>query len=81
METITVYALKSMTHNYIYVGQTNNLERRIAEHNNKQNKSTKHYAPFQLIYQEKHTNRIEARIREKYFKSGVGKDFLKSLCL
>jgi putative endonuclease len=79
METITVYALRSLSHHYIYVGQTNNLEKRINEHNNKQNKSTKHYAPFQLLYKEEHPNRTEARIREKFFKSGRGKAFLHSL--
>ena len=76
---ITVYAIKSENRNYIYVGMSNNLERRLKEHNQYQNKSTKAYAPFTLIYSETFDSRSEARIKEKYLKSGVGKSFLKSL--
>ncbi len=74
-----VYALSSNQRPYIYVGMTNDLARRIAEHNNGFNKTTKPYAPFIIIYQEELPNRIQARVREKYLKSGVGKAFLKSL--
>jgi putative endonuclease len=73
-----VYAIISSVRQYIYVGLTDNLDRRIAEHNNGYNKTTKPYAPFILIYSEKVNNRIDARMREKYLKSGVGKAFLKS---
>ena len=65
--------------NYIYVGLTNDVNRRIIEHNNGENKSTKAYRPFILIYDEQHNTRLEARAREKYLKSGVGKEFLKAL--
>jgi len=74
-----VYALKSLTRNYIYVGMTNNLNRRIIEHNNGENRSTKSYRPFILFYSEKFATRLEARKREKYLKSGIGKEFLKSI--
>jgi len=74
-----VYAIKSETRNYIYVGLTNNLERRIAEHNNGENRSTKAYKPFILIFSEQHETREKARSKEKYLKSGVGKEFLKRL--
>ncbi|MEI6311611.1 MAG: GIY-YIG nuclease family protein [Bacteroidota bacterium] len=58
---------------------TNDIDRRVKQHNNKQNTSTKFYAPFILVHFEKFDTRIEARNREKYLKSGVGKEFLKSL--
>ena len=74
-----VYALKSSIRNYIYVGLTNNIERRIAEHNKGENLTTKAYRPFELIYSEEHETRVDARLREKYLKSGIGKEFLKSL--
>ena len=74
-----VYAIKSCDRNYIYVGITNNLSRRIEEHNKGYNKTTKAYRPFSLIYSEELNTREEARTREKYLKSGVGKEFLKSL--
>ncbi len=74
-----VYVISSLAKNYIYVGLTDNLERRINQHNSGKSKTTKPYMPFVLIYQEKHETRAEARIREKYLKSGIGKEFLKSL--
>jgi putative endonuclease len=74
-----VYAIRSCVRNYIYVGLTNNVVRRVIEHNKQENTSTKTYAPFLLILKETYDTRIEARKREKYLKSGVGKEFLKSL--
>lgn len=74
-----VYAISSEIRKNIYVGLTNNLERRIKEHNSGNNRTTKPYRPFKLIYSEECKDRIEARKREKYLKSGVGKEFLKSL--
>ncbi len=74
-----VYAIKSLSRNYIYVGLTNNLERRIYDHNKGYNRTTKPYSPFKTIYTEEFNSRIEARIREKYLKSGIGKEFLRRL--
>jgi putative endonuclease len=74
-----VYALQSLSRNYIYVGLTDNLERRIHQHNAGLNPTTKPYSPFKLIWSESFETRVEARKREKYLKSGVGKEFLKSL--
>ena len=74
-----VYVLKSLERNYIYVGLTDNLERRFEEHQSGKNKTTKPYRPFQLLLMEQFNTRIEARKREKYLKSGVGKEFLKKL--
>jgi putative endonuclease len=74
-----VYAIKSKNRNYIYVGLTENLERRISEHNNGRSKTTKPYRPFELIYKEICVDRLSARQREKYLKSGIGKEFLQSL--
>ncbi len=74
-----VYAIKSVTRNYFYVGITNNLERRLNEHNNGLNKTTKPYRPFILIVNELVEARPEARKREKYLKSGIGKEHIKSL--
>jgi predicted GIY-YIG superfamily endonuclease len=75
----TVYAISSIRDNYIYVWLTDNLERRFTEHNNWYNRTTKPHSPFTLIYQEPHTTREGARLREKYLKSWQWKDFLKTL--
>jgi len=72
-----VYALRSLTRNYIYVGLTNDLERRVSQHNNGWTRTTRAYAPFVLIYSQVFPTRIQAREREKYFKSGAGKHISK----
>ena len=74
-----VYVIKSLSRNYIYVGLTNNVQRRLKQHNNGENKTTKAYSPVELILSEEFQTRKEAREREKYFKSGVGKEHIKSL--
>ena len=72
-----VYAIKSLSKNFTYIGFTNNLERRLFEHNSGYNKSTKAYLPFNLIYSETVETSEEVRKREKFLKSGQGRKFLK----
>lgn len=71
------YVIKSKLRNYIYVGITSNLERRLLEHNLGKNRTTKPYTKFDLIVTESYNTRPEARQREKWLKSGEGKEFLK----
>ena len=52
--------------------------KRLKEHNNGKTKSTKGYLPWILFFFEEFETRIEARSREKYLKSGIGKEFIKS---
>lgn len=75
----TVYAIRSLVKVYIYVGHTNSLTRRFREHNTGKNKTTRAYRPFRIIHKESFRTRIQARVREKYLKSGIGKEFLKSI--
>ncbi len=56
-----------------YVGLTNNLERRLKEHNSSKSKFTKAYIPWEIIHFEKAGTRKDARTREKYFKSAAGR--------
>ncbi len=74
-----VYAIRSLTRNYIYVGLSNDYKRRIKEHNDGYERTTKPYRPFELILVEEFPTRPEARKREMYLKSGVGKAYLKGL--
>ena len=73
------YALCSLERNYIYVGITSDIERRLTEHNSGKNKTTKPYRPFVLIFQKEFKTRLGARTEEKRLKSGYGKEFLKNL--
>jgi len=79
MNIYYVYAISSEIRNYIYVGLTNNIKRRICEHNRGHNKTTKPYLPFKLILIEEYNTRMEARSREKYLKSGIGKEMLRNI--
>jgi len=73
-----VYLLQSTKDNEWYTGYTDNLKRRVAEHNNSRSISTKQRAPFLLLYYEACSNKYDAIAREKYLKSGMGKRFLKN---
>jgi Predicted endonuclease containing a URI domain len=75
---IVIYAIKSLIDNRLYVGMTQNLDRRLIEHNQGRTKSTKGYRPWVLIFKEEAEDRIKARKLEKYYKSGCGKEILKN---
>lgn len=72
-----VYIIKSVNRNYIYVGISDDVDRRIREHNSGKNRTTKPYRPFELLHKEAFPDRISARAREKWFKTGEGKEFIK----
>ena len=76
-KSFIVYAISSQSRNYIYVGITSDLEARLVRHNAGFEKTTKPYAPFYVIFTEKLEDRKSARNKEKYFKSGTGKEQLK----
>ncbi|HAU65235.1 MAG: Excinuclease ABC C subunit domain protein [Candidatus Woesebacteria bacterium GW2011_GWA1_40_43] len=65
-----VYILRTSS-NTLYIGQTNNLEKRIKEHKNKSTKSAKYVRYFDsvdLVYSETYTTRKEAMQRESQLK-------------
>lgn len=71
-----VYALRSIVNGKMYIGITTNPDRRLKEHNAGMTKSTKSYRPYVKIYQEQCFSRTDARNKEKYYKSGCGREFL-----
>ncbi len=72
-----VYVLRSKDYDRFYIGMTSNLEKRLKEHNSGKTKSTKYYKPWNLFFYETFDNRSEARKREKWLKSGVGREYIK----
>ena len=72
-----VYVLKSLRKDFLYIGLTDNLKRRLNEHNGKVVVSTKRYAPLDLIYYEACRNQKDAFRREKYLKTSQGARLLK----
>lgn len=73
-----VYLLKSKTNGHWYIGSTKDLRKRILSHNLGKNFSTKRGRPWEAIYFEVGLNREDARAREKYLKSGMGRRYLKN---
>lgn len=73
-----VYVLQSKKSGKWYIGSTNDLRKRILQHNSGKNKSTKYGIPWKIIYCEININKEDARAREKYLKSGMGHRYLKN---
>lgn len=55
------------------------LDRRLKEHNSGKTKSNKAFIPWDIIYTEEFDSVEEALKREKYLKSGSGREFLKTV--
>jgi len=64
----TVYILESGKNGHYYIGQTDNLEKRICEHNSSKSKSTKSGIPWALIYKEIYETRKDTVRRERELK-------------
>ena len=80
--TYHLYVLENLE-KHTYVGQTNDLERRLLEHNDPNFHGTlytkRFKGPWRLIYEEELQTRSEAMLREKFFKTGKGRDFIAKL--
>lgn len=63
-----VYILRSKKDNQLYIGSTNDLRRRLKEHNEGKVFSTKLRTPFELIYYEAYKIEKDARKRESNLK-------------
>jgi putative endonuclease len=74
-----VYLLLSQKDGRTYTGSTDNLERRLEEHNTGKNISTKYRSPFTLIYQKEYSTLDEARKAERYLKTKSGRKELKKI--
>jgi len=72
------YVLKSKKDNKLYVGFTPDLKKRMLNHNKGLSKATKDRRPLILIYYEACLDKDKALNREKYFKTGFGRRFLKN---
>ena len=73
-----VYVLRSEVNSRLYTGSTNNLDRKLEEHNSGSSKYTRLTKPFNLVYYEQYSTRTEAVRRERYLKTGKGRDELKN---
>lgn len=75
-----VYVLYSPSSGKAYTGYSNDLDRRLFEHNISETKGfTLRYRPWQLIHQESYETKTEAMKREKFLKTGQGREVIKSI--
>ena len=79
MKSFVTYLLFSEKDNKTYLGSTDDIERRVTEHNNGKTSSTKNRRPLKLIYQEEFETLMEARNREKFLKTRIGRKELKNI--
>ena len=75
---IYVYVLQSKKDSHWYTRSTNDLRKRFKEYNEDKAYSIKGRGPFSLIYYESCVDDHDARVREKYLKTGMGKRYLKN---
>ena len=75
----TVYILYSDKTGQYYIGYTNDIERRLGEHNRKKGKFTDRGIPWVLKYTENYTTKDEAQKREAYIKSRKSKQYIRQL--
>ena len=74
-----VYVLRSESTGRFYTGSCEDLDLRLTQHNSGQSKSTRHGVPWVLAHHESFDTRAEAVRRERFFKTGVGRDELARL--
>ena len=74
-----VYVLQSLKNDSLYVGYTQDLRKRLTEHNRGLNFSTKPYLPWQVIHYEAYRNGKDAKHREGYLKTSQGARLLKRM--
>lgn len=74
-----VYILRSSKDRQLYVGCTKDLQNRVREHNSGDVSSTKHRTPLEVIYYEAFTHRRDAFAREKWLKTGWGRNQIKKM--
>jgi putative endonuclease len=77
----TVYVLRSQATNRFYTGLTSDLNARLMQHNSDLSRSTKHRGPWCLVHKEEFESLSEAARRERYLKSGHGRDKLRRILL
>jgi len=75
----TLYILKSLKDNNLYVGCTANIKQRLFRHRTGQVTATKSRRPLKLVYTEDFDNKAEAFQKERYLKSLYGYKLKKKL--
>jgi putative endonuclease len=78
MKYYYTYVLISNKDNKLYIGWTDDLVKRIKDHNLGKVESTKYRMPLNLVYYEACLSKEKAIKREKQLKTGFGRSWLKN---
>lgn len=79
MNEFVVYILYSSSNNKLYIGYTSDLIARFHSHNRLANKGwTMRYRPWIVVHVEFYKTKKEALAREKFLKSGKGREYIKT---
>ena len=73
-----VYVLRNPNNGRMYTGFTSDLKKRLTAHYSNKNRSTNKRGAYELIYYEASLNSRDGLAREKYLKSGPGKQYIKN---
>ena len=75
-----VYVLESLRDGIHYVGSTDKgIEERLQRHNKGDYRFTKGHRPWKIVFFEEFSSFSEAVRRERFLKSGVGRQELKRI--
>jgi putative endonuclease len=74
-----VYVLRGSKTGRRYVGSCADLDKRLRRHNLGHSKATRHGVPWTLVHRETFSNRADATRKERYYKTGRGRDELEQL--
>jgi len=74
-----VYILLNEAKTRTYTGVADDVDKRLGEHNSGRVKSSRPYRPYKVIHTELFKTLIEARQKEKFYKSATGRRRLKEM--
>ena len=74
-----LYILESQKNGRYYIGSTNNLARRILEHNSGKTKSLQYLRPLKVVFQKEFINELEARKIERKLKKLKNRNIIENI--
>ena len=74
-----VYVLQSNKNKQLYVGRTDNLQKRIKQHQDRKTFTTNRLNPMTLVFYESFFDKKDAIRRERYLKTSKGKSSLRMM--
>ena len=74
-----MYIIQSEEDGWVYTGHTKDVSKRLQEHNRGKMGATRHRRPFKLVYAEEFSSRSEAMRKERFLKTGKGREVKEKL--